>query len=115
MYKRQRKKALIKWFRECYFCHFHDHINVWSQMYNTHIFSVFFFSFLKTQVAERNQNQICGWAPTGRGGLLRPVWQETKAVPRCDEGTSASKLYSLIYIHDTKADVLRHTDEQLSL
>lgn len=73
------------------------------------------FSFLKIQVAERNKNQISGRAATRRSCLLRPVWQETKAVPRCNEGTSASQRCSLVYIHDTEANVLRHTDEQLSL
>lgn len=80
-------------------------------MTHTIFLSLLFF----TQVAERNKNQICGWAPTRRGGLLCPVRQENKAVPRCDEGTSASKHCSLIYIHDTQANVLRHTDEQFSV
>lgn len=73
------------------------------------------FSFLKSQVAERNKNQTGCRAAAGRGGLLRPMWQETKAVPRCNEGTAASQRCSLVYIHDTEANALRHTNEQLSL
>jgi len=69
------------------------------------------FLLLK-QVAKRNKNQISGRAVTGRGGLLRPLWQETQAVPRCDEGTTAPQRRSVVYPCDTEAEVTRHTDEQ---
>lgn len=82
-------------------------------MNNTHCVSEQHCSFLhsqNTQVEERNKNQINGGETTGRGGLLCPVWQETKAVPRCDEGTAASQCCSLV--NDAEANVLRDTDEQ---
>lgn len=41
------------------------------------------------QVAKRNADQSGGGAAAGRGGLLRPLWQKTEAVPRCNEGTAA--------------------------
>lgn len=84
------KKCSIKTFYEC-----HLHI----------------FTF-KTQVAERNKNQNGGRAAAGRGGLLCPLWQETKAVPRCNEGTAALQCCSLVYMHDTEANALMLTNEQ---
>lgn len=62
--------------------HLKSHILSWSRD----------FSILKTQVAERNENQIGGWTVAGRCGLLWPVWQETETIPRCNEGTSAAVL-----------------------
>lgn len=73
---------------------------------------MFFFYFLKTQVAERNENQNGGGAAAGRGGLLCPLWQETKAVPRCNEGTAALQRCSLVDVHDTEATALMLTNEQ---
>lgn len=64
------------------------------------------FSCLKTQVEERNKNQNGGGAAAGRGGLLCPLWQETKAVPRCNEGTAALRRCSLLYVHDAEANAL---------
>lgn len=58
--------------------------------------AMFFSPFLKTQVAERNKTQISSRAVARRSGLLCPVWQETKAVSRCDEGTAASECCSLL-------------------
>lgn len=66
----------------------------------------------KKQVAERNENQIGGGAITGRGGLLRAVWQEAEAVPRCDEGTTAG---GVAHTRDTEAKVMRRRDEQFRL
>lgn len=69
-----------------------------------------FFSFLKSQVAERNKSQNSVWAAAGRGGLLCPVWQEIKAVPRCDEGTSVLQHCSIVYSCDPEANVLRQNE-----
>lgn len=72
----------------------------------------YFFYFLKTQVAERNENQNGGGAAAGRGGLLCPLWQETEAVPRCNEGTAALQRCSLVDMHDTEAAALMLANEQ---
>lgn len=63
-------------------------------------------------MAERNKNQNGGRAAAGRGGLLCPLWQETKAVPRCNEGTAALQCCSLVYMHDAEANALMLTNEQ---
>lgn len=60
------------------------------------ICTIFEHHLFKSQVAERNKNQNGGRAATGRGGLLCPLWQETKAVPRCNEGTTALQCCSLV-------------------
>lgn len=44
------------------------------------------------QVAQRNKNQITSRTTAGRSSLLCPMWQETKAIPRCNEGTVAAAL-----------------------
>lgn len=67
-------------------------------------------------MAKGNQNQSGGRATAGRGGLLRPVWQKAKAVPRCNEGIAAPQnCCGPAYIHDTEANALRHLNEQLCL
>lgn len=66
-------------------------------------------------MAERNKNQSGGRAAAGRGGVLCPLWQETEAVPRCNEGSAALQCCSLVYTHGTEANALMLTNEQWSL
>lgn len=90
----------------------HDHKRITKTAFLT---TLLFFSFLKSQVAARNKNQRGSRATAGRGSLLCPMWQETEAVPRCNEGTAALQCCSLSYIHDTEANALKHANEQLCL
>lgn len=74
---------------------------------------------LECQVAKRNADQSGGGAAAGRGGLLRPLWQKTEAVPRCNEGTAAPRPNELhcSFEHsntaDTQASALRYFDKEL--
>lgn len=70
--------------------------------------------FVCFKVAARDEDQIGGRTPAGRGGVLRPLWQEAEAVPRRDEGIRVSApQFSLI--NNPEANVCGQTDERFSL